>query len=214
MNWDKKYELNPNINYFSCHQLHQSDARNVFLQMLYDSDDDYALFMDDDTIPKIVKDYSIEEMFDKCVDLVEFDVLSARSDFAMPKDVVRLRLTKHVCGNFFFFKNLKKFYGKEEYFDPTYKVLEDQEMGVRMTSKRYKIYDTQHILTSDALNSSVLMSQQENKTRREANSEATQRINETYEKILGYSIKTSTHHNNILKKECGYKNIVVPIEEF
>jgi hypothetical protein len=169
--------------------------------------------MDDDCIPKISKNLSILETFEAIKQRIDFDVLSGRYNFAPPKDRFLVKLTKHISGGFFIIKNFKKHYGKEYYFDETISILEDQELGVRLAVDRYAVYECCNVILMSSITNKSTIYVDDNEDRKLANAQATKEICDKYSNILGYSIHTSSKHNNILRKECGYQNIDIPLEE-
>lgn len=104
--------------------LNASIARNKLLDLFYASDDDLAIFSDDDTVLTSSINYDFE-----------FDVLSLVNDYTP-----ELRETHSISSSFLLIKNINKKYGKKCYFDESLTSNQDLDFGVNLVSNGLLVY--------------------------------------------------------------------------
>lgn len=123
---DDTYKINDDrIIYINSNKvLNASMARNILLNIFYDSDEDLAIFSDDDTI---LNDY-LKYDFD-------FDVLSLTNDYSS-----ELRKTYNISSSFILLKNINKKYGKKYFFDESLTSNQDLDFGINLVTNDLKVY--------------------------------------------------------------------------
>lgn len=130
MNDDSYKIIDDRITYINSNEiLNASIARNVLLNIFYDSDEDLAIFSDDDTI---LKDY-INYDFD-------FDVLSLTNDYSS-----ELRKTYNISSSFLLIKNINKKYGKKYFFDESLTSNQDLDFGINLITNGLQVYRLKEI---------------------------------------------------------------------
>jgi hypothetical protein len=145
-------------------------ARNVLLERFYNSDDDFALFADNDTrfyngpqhgdsanFIELIRSFDIDKFED--IDLVQF-TNPARTPFTktLSKDLFKKNLVFRraytVYGPIFLIKNIKKHHNKEIYFSADNfqtqegKIINGEEIdfGVKFLMNGLKCYSTMNVI--------------------------------------------------------------------
>lgn len=140
-----------------------SCARNVAIKYLYDSDLDFGIFLDDDSMFTSKSEQYGDNTF-KAEDVIkhmfnsDVDLLMPFNPAAAPwrkyynhyrqyyTDYVWLSRSNTIKGSCFFLKNLKKFKGKEIYMDESLVVWEDHDFAMNMLSQGMKPYKVNNLL--------------------------------------------------------------------
>ncbi len=102
-----------------------SVARNYLLNIFYESDDDEAIFSDDDSILNGLDD----------VKDIDFDVLSLVNDKRG-----KLVATAWIYTCILIVKNLNKKYGKKVYFDESLDSNQDLDFGINLKLNKFKVF--------------------------------------------------------------------------
>lgn len=143
-------------------------ARNRLLKVFYDSDEDFAVFADNDAVVKYLAD------FDFFAEMRKHDMDGV--DLMIPLNPIRLPFNKHYAenkvmydenfvferatdlkGSLFILRNLKKFYGREVYFDEDYFTLagksivpgEDTDFLLNMLSEGFMCYMVRNVVLKE-----------------------------------------------------------------
>lgn len=155
------------------HVLRFGEARNILLEHFYNSDDDYAVFADNDCYLYQGQKYGHNDVFADTFrniplrNLEHIDLFTALNPKNVPftKDLennARLYQTHwsfvpaYIAQGLFVLKNLKKFYNTEIYFDnafvkPDRSILacEDQDFPIQIIHKGYGTYMCKNIIMKD-----------------------------------------------------------------
>lgn len=131
-------ELQPNVDYRHHSKMLPGFARDILLKEFYASDDDYAIFADDDAVLHEGQQHALSRDFVELFNSVPMDKLTdidcfvplnpARvpfnktynSDPTLYKNNFVFARTVALKGSFFVVKNLRKYHNKEIYFDQQY----------------------------------------------------------------------------------------------
>lgn len=143
----------------------QGIARNKLLERLYESDYDWELILDNDSVlynrhmsgnnffNEIVQS---EELWQSAVDVI-IPIEPRREPFTaeykLNKDKVDhnfvFKLTPGMKTSFFIIRNFDKFHKVREYFDESFIMLEDYEKAVDFAFKGYGIYKCKNIVLKE-----------------------------------------------------------------
>lgn len=173
-NYKEEFYL-PNVTYIK-HQgqvLLPGEARNVLLKIFYESDDDFAIFADNDAYlyegPKYGSNDKFVELM-KQIDVKQFshvDCFYPINPAFVPfsKDLEKHKISDqnswrmrpgYVAAQFFVLKNLKKFYNKEFYYDPNFVLsdrsilpAEDQEFPVNLIHNNLTCFACPNLIKKD-----------------------------------------------------------------
>ena len=208
-----QYPTNLSIKLIKAPGMKQAGARNILLNLFYQTDEDYAIFMDDDFMFKTKTNMSIKQyLLFMIKNVPEFDVLGGVYQYSMPDKEFDVYLTRHLSGSCFFIKNFKKYYNNEKYFDTNYLILEDAELGTRLLSEGYAVYRCTDFnqMVGITNNSSIYVD--ENSDRSKANKIWHDKIVDKYTKQTGHNMKTAKSFINKLMKEKGYERYTFSYE--
>jgi len=214
-------------------------ARNMLLKDFYSSDNDYGLFMDNDSV--LYEHYEGKDIINFINDRgKEF---LRRVDCFYPLDPRKKPFRKYIEQNkdmfeknfvlnnvdnlktsLFFLKNLRKHFDKdfhmkyngieELYFDEEFEVLEDVDFGFCLVITRRRVYEAPSLILKEfAVNDSTLF--KDDKSRNKLNRMYKDKL---YEKYKSWGLE---YRNGRLKKKGLFKNagwwdgsgIVIPKEE-
>ena len=206
-----QYPTNLSVKLIKAPGMKQAGARNILLSMFYQTDEDYAVFMDDDMLFKTKTGYDIKQYLDFMIANIKFDILGGVFHYSMPDKEFDVYLTRHLSGGCFFIKNFKKYYNEEKYFDTEYTVLEDAEFGTRLLSEGYAVYRcTDFNQMSGITNNSTIY--KNDADRSELNKQWHDKIVDKYTEITGYNMKTAKSFINKLMREKGYERYTFSYE--
>jgi len=149
------------------------EARDRLLPLFYQSDDDFAIFADNDALLYEGPKYGHNDQFVqimKDIDVKQFDHIDLfypinPAFVPFSKDLEKHKIIDqtgwrmrpgYVAAQFFILKNLKKFYNKEYYYDPNFvksdrSILpaEDQEFAVRLINDGYTSFACLNLIKKD-----------------------------------------------------------------
>lgn len=165
----------PNVSYIKHYGevLRFGEARDILLKQYYNSDEDFAIFADNDTYLYTgekygLNDHIIEIM--KTTDIEQFDNVDlfyplnpAFVPFSkdLEKNIVSDRYSLrmkpgYVAAQMFFLKNLKKHYDKEIYYDPNFVLpdrsilpAEDQEFPINLIHNGFSSFLCKNLIKKD-----------------------------------------------------------------
>lgn len=120
---DEPFKLkNNNIKIIKGNIVNASKARNILLNIFYNTDDNYCLISDDDTF--------INSLIYENLDCVSFV-----NDYYK-----KITETYKISSSLLLLKNFKKFYNKKPYFDETLDANQDLDFGLNLNSLNIKTY--------------------------------------------------------------------------
>jgi len=149
------------------------EARNILLKEFYNSDDDYALFADNDCYFYTGKKYGANDIFVKTMrnipleNLRNIDMIIAIDPSTSPfskdleenkkKDETHWRFVPgYIASGLFILKNLKKHYNKELYFDTDFIkedgsiiACEDQEFPIQLIHNNMGVFVCKNIIRKE-----------------------------------------------------------------
>ena len=176
------------IEYIDHPRISPAAARNVLLEHFYQSSKTRCVFMDNDIVPN--RDFTFFYQFANEVlvksKYVKYDILmfTPAKDGAKEKKSCRVSRTSTFITQFFFMNN-----EREQYFDESYKDMEDYEYGLRLIANGGQIYTTEDCnFYSHQYENSVIY--QSWKERTDKYSKIRIALEEKYEAILGEKFLT------------------------
>lgn len=124
MNSDEDKIIDKRIKYIDSKEiLNASIARNVLLKIFYSSDENEAIFSDDDVIMTEFKEYD------------DYDVLSLTNDYNSER-----KETYFLSSSVLLIRNLNKLYNKQLFFDESLTANQDVDFGCNCMNEGLKIY--------------------------------------------------------------------------
>lgn len=117
MNDEDPTIISNNIEYIKSELTNASVARNKLLNIFYNSDEEYCILSDDDTI--LLKQISVDDK----------DCVSYTNDYDKG-----FKQTEKISSAFLVLKNIK------EYFDETLDANQDLDFGLMLVNKGYSVY--------------------------------------------------------------------------
>lgn len=134
--------------YIVSEKIRPGPARNILLDKFYCTNDDFAIFCDDDAVlydtPNNEK-YSDLSFLSPDIDLfypinVRDEPISEQKHKANVYDFHVFKKNWNLKGSLFYIKNFKKYYGQKIYFNLDYNIGEDIELAFRLLSQNYGVY--------------------------------------------------------------------------
>lgn len=180
--------------YIEKDKLSPSKARNVLLQEFYQSDEDWCLFLDDDSILYDNENHPdtpqfIEKFF--IYDLENVDVFWPIDPSRWPTaqlnaigqldDWYKLVGVDHLKTSFWFIRNFKKFYNEELYFDESMSHGEDGEFALRLLTNNKSLYQIYNIKLKEIGKDNSTLANIEFEDRNEANSDVVKYLESKYD---------------------------------
>lgn len=115
--------LDDKIKLIKGYPINASKARNILLEELYNSQEDYAIFSDDDTY------------LNNIVELDNKDCISFTNDYYN-----RIEQTEKISSSFILLSNIKKKYNIKVYFDENLEANQDLDFGISLNKAGIKTY--------------------------------------------------------------------------
>lgn len=124
MNTEEDKVIDNRITYIDHEVVNASVARNIMLDLFYDSDDNYAIFSDDDVILNSLNDLKG----------LKQDAISLVNDKRK-----RIIETAKISSSILFMNNLNKKYNKKIYFDEALSSNQDLDFGINLERNGIKV---------------------------------------------------------------------------
>ena len=189
-------ELQHNLvdEYYQRPKIGVSKARNVLLEQFYSSDEDWCLFMDDDSIL-----YDNERHVDTpnfvnkffSYDLTNIDAFWPIDPSRWPTaqlntqgqldDWYKLVGVDHLKTSFWFYRNTKKFYNQELYFDESLRHGTDGEFALKLLTNNRSLYIIQNIKLKELGKDHSTLANSEFEDRNEANNVIRKYLKQKYD---------------------------------
>lgn len=210
------------INYIINNPIKPSLARNKLLSIFYSSNEEYGLFIDDDVILKY-KNINISKYIEKLInknnywDSLTFNEIRYSGSFKDENKVSLLKKSNILSGAAFIWKNFKKLYDKEIYFDENLNEygLEDNEIAIQLNYNNLKHYMINRPYIYELSSQSIFFNKNDRKIKYE---KAREYISNKWINILGCNsliyMKNKKLFTNKFFSQYNYKkNIILNLEE-
>jgi hypothetical protein len=173
-NYKEEY-YRPNVTYIKHYGqvLRFGEAREHLLKLFYNSDDDFAVFADNDAYLYKGPKYGANDTFVstmRSVDIKQFNQIDCfypinPAFVPFSKDLIKNKITDeyswrmkpgYIAAQFFVLKNLKKHYNKEIYYDPAFVLpdrsilpAEDQEFPINLIHNGLTCFQCPNLIKKD-----------------------------------------------------------------
>ena len=166
--------------------VHPAKARNALLQHFYASDDDWAIFADDDTKLLTDQEQVLDTIRPFLASLPDY-VAAAKPAYGgsapmisdkrtmLEVDKRTFGFTTSIAGGWFFLRNLRKVYNKEIFFDDElwtidpFVAMEDADFGLNLIDNGWKILSASSLFVAVDLTTESTWSDAKNVVRLQSN---------------------------------------------
>jgi len=212
-----KFNISNKINIIHGMRARVGINRNIMLKMFYETNEDYAFFMDDDALGLISNtDMSFWEYLDKYVfpfadkwDSLNFKKAMYKNKVIKNNECFSIWTpTSELCTTMLLIKNFKKKFNLEFYFDETLDALEDLALGLELSRCGLKNYLIENPYCAE-VQLSIMFKDREDRTQR--NKKAKADIKKLFDRFENSKhLLTIATNGSILKSKFEQKFVAHP----
>jgi hypothetical protein len=163
-------EVGSSLELIEKNKMRPGAARNINIEHFYSSDEDYALFLDDDVLSycciekKKMPEYDVFEFFERNLINIDFDIINFKN-YRFRSGVMccdhHMKATTEFSGGVFIIRNLKKHHFLDLRFKEDIPMLEDMMFGMEAVYNGLKLYLCENPYIFELSSISVLSSGEE-----------------------------------------------------